>query len=102
MDGDGVRRGARRLRRRDARARPPATTTQLPSSSAPAAVVTTAPRTKKPRTGLRIGGIVLAAAGVGLVGGGIGAAVQADSAVKDLNQLAQSGGTFDPAKDDAY
>jgi tetratricopeptide (TPR) repeat protein len=77
------------------------TTTTSTAAPAPPTVVASAPR-RKPRKALRLGGIVLTVAGVGLVGGGIGTAVLANNAVHDLDQLDQSGGRFDPAKDDAY
>ncbi|MDB4967645.1 MAG: TonB-dependent receptor [Myxococcales bacterium] len=77
------------------------TTTTTTAAPAPAVVAERATPTRQKKR-LRLGGIVLAVAGVGLVGGGIGTSVLANGAVNDLNKLDQTGGAFDPSKDDAY
>jgi tetratricopeptide (TPR) repeat protein len=54
------------------------------------------------RRALQIAGITVGIAGVGLVGGGIGAAFAADATARDLNRLDRSGAPFDADKDAAY
>jgi tetratricopeptide (TPR) repeat protein len=83
-------------------AEPPPTVAPSPVAAAPAPTVTTSAPPHRPRRGLRIAGIVVGVAGLGLIGGGIGTAVAADGVARDLNALDRSGGAFDPAKDRAY
>jgi outer membrane biosynthesis protein TonB len=71
-----------------------------PVEPAPPTVITRAPH--RPRRGLRIAGIVVGVVGIGLLGGGIGAAVAADDDARELNALDRAGGAFDPSKDRAY
>lgn len=93
----------------------PATTANEPTSSPtttadtspPAAAALSAPpavhaAAHPHRRALRIAGITVGIAGVGLLGGGLGAAFAADSTARDLDRLDQSGGLFDPGKDSAY
>jgi tetratricopeptide (TPR) repeat protein len=73
-----------------------------PVAPAPSAVVA-APRPPKKRgRALQIAGITVGIVGLGLAGGGLGAAVLADDAARDLNTLDRNGGVFDSAKDDRY
>lgn len=93
-------------------AAPPPSTPPAPSEAPPpvAAVVAPAPSTAvtasaprpRHRRGLRIAGVVVGVLGLGLVGGGIGTAVAADSAARDLNALDRAGGAYDPSKASAY
>jgi len=79
---------------------PPPVVVAPANAPASATVHATAPR--RAHTGLRIAGITVGLVGLGLVGGGIGTAVAADSAAKDLNAADQAGDFFDPSKDRAY
>jgi tetratricopeptide (TPR) repeat protein len=72
-----------------------------PIASAPSATVA-ASAPHRPRRGLRIAGVVVGVVGVGLLGGGIGAAVAANSDAQELNAIDRAGSVFDPAKDHAY
>ncbi len=87
---------------------PPATVAPQPPP-APAPAVTALPpavhASAPPRhghRGLRIAGITVGIAGLGLVGAGIGTTVAADGVARDLNAIDRSGGVFDPSKDSAY
>jgi len=79
---------------------PPAAAAPAPAV-APVAVHASAPPHRS-RRALRIAGIAVGVAGLGLVGGGIGTAVAADGLARDLNTADRAGGVFDPAQDHAY
>jgi tetratricopeptide (TPR) repeat protein len=72
-----------------------------PPVVAPPSVTTQAPAHRS-RPALRIAGITVGVVGLGLVGAGIGTAVAADGAARDLDAIDQAGGVFDPSKDHAY
>ena len=82
-------------------AMPPPSAAAPPPAVAPVAVHTNAPAHRS-RRGLRIAGIAVGVAGLGLVGAGIGTAVAADGVARDLNTADRAGGVFDPAQDHAY
>lgn len=79
----------------------PVVATSPPPTEPASTVHATAP-TKRSHRGLRIAGIVVGVAGLGLVGGGIGSAVVADGIARDLNRADAAGAAFDPSKDRAY
>jgi tetratricopeptide (TPR) repeat protein len=83
----------------------PPIATPAPAVAPPAAAVqgqVQAPAARAHHRGLRIAGLTLGIAGLGLLGGGIGAAVAAESNARDLNALDHAGGVFDASKDSAY
>jgi tetratricopeptide (TPR) repeat protein len=81
-------------------AAPPAVAPPPVEAAPPPTVTASAPH--RPRRGLRIAGVIVGVVGLGLLGGGIGSAVAADSDARDLNALDRTGGAFDPGKDHAY
>ncbi|HZS41195.1 MAG TPA: hypothetical protein VFF06_30405 [Polyangia bacterium] len=85
---------------------PAAAAPALAPKNAPAASVSLAAPARadaRPRRrALRIAGITLGVAGVALLGGGVGAAVDADDNARELNRLDQSGGRYDPGRYAAY
>ena len=76
--------------------------TPPPAQVEPTPIVHAAAPPHKAHRGLRIAGIVVGVAGLGLVGGGIGTAVAADGIARDLNRADAAGAAFDPSKDRAY
>ena len=76
----------------------PALAPTLPA--APSLRVTAPARPR--RRALRIGGLLCSVAGAGLLAGGVGTAVAANRAARDLTSLDRSGGVYDSAKDRAY
>jgi tetratricopeptide (TPR) repeat protein len=84
---------------------PPPEAAAVPANAAPGPRVgppAVRATTHRHRRALQIAGITLGIAGVGLVGGGIGAAFAADNTARELNRLDQSGAPFDADKDAAY
>ena len=83
----------------------PATTAPTPAAAplVPAAPSLRAAAPPRPRRrALRIGGLICSVAGAGLLAGGVGTAVAANRAARDLTSLDGSGGVYDSAKDRAY
>jgi tetratricopeptide (TPR) repeat protein len=73
-----------------------------PAQPEPAPVVHAAAPIHRPHRALRIAGITIGVVGLGLVGGGVGAAVAADDMARDLNAADAAGAAFDPSKDRAF
>ncbi|HEY7957271.1 MAG TPA: hypothetical protein VII38_18320 [Polyangia bacterium] len=74
-----------------------------PEASPPMAIEKPAAALRPKRSrALRIAGLTLGIAGVGALGGGLGAALAADQTARELNALDRNQGTFDGAKDDRY
>ena len=73
-----------------------------PVQPEPAPVVRAAAPVHRSHRGLRIAGIAVGVVGLGLVGGGVGAAFAADGVARDLNAADAAGAAFDPSKDRAY
>jgi tetratricopeptide (TPR) repeat protein len=81
---------------------PGAALSNAPGANAPNVIVGARAARPAGRRSLRIAGLTVGAVGVGLVGGGLGFALVADSNARDLNNLDRMGGVFDSAKDSAY
>ena len=79
---------------------PPPTVAAAPPP--PVAALRASAPAPRPRRALRIAGIAVGAVGLGLVGGGLGAALAADGVARDLNATDRAGGVFDPSQDRAY
>jgi hypothetical protein len=73
-----------------------------PSPAPEPSLIAAAPPPRHRGRALKVAGITVGIVGLGLAGGGIGAAVLADGEARDLNTLDKNGGVFDSAKDDRY